>query len=312
MDTMLRHNEDVDDRTQGQLLNDLFALEHRFKTVLLSSPSGAVVYQKFMDFILNEKGNILTTRVYFRERQKTFSKKISVAFHKKNPSSLHKFKINYLFAKWACQHYKGPNKRTLNNLLKKIGELRKIICENNLPLAINRSKIFWSKVPESHLDYMDLIQTASEGLMNAIDKFVPPYRTVFRAVAIGRMTLNMITDNNSTLLKFSPKERRILYRANNAKNKRKLFKDEEIVNYVSESFDGVTNQSLHKLIAAASRSTASIDEKRGDALPLIDKISGDVSLEDTIVLNDFTTKFRYAITKLPLMMHKVIRLKFGV
>ncbi|NIP30507.1 MAG: hypothetical protein GTN59_08105, partial [Candidatus Dadabacteria bacterium] len=99
---------------------------------------------------------------------------------------------------------------------------------------------------------MDFIQNANEGLMNAIDKFVPPYKTVFRSVAIGRMTLNMHTDHNATMVKFSPTEKRILYRANNAKVKAKLTDQGDILNYVKESFNSVTPEKLRDILSAAT------------------------------------------------------------
>ena len=311
MDSVLRQNESVDLRTQEHMLCDLFKLELLFKKTLLSTSHGRIVYKQFMDYILKERRNILTTRVFFRERQATFSTKIAIAFHRRNSRMLHKFRINYLFARWAIQHYKGPNKRKLSGLLRRIANHRTRLCENNLPLAINRAKIFWSKVPASHLEYMDLIQTSSEGLINAIDKFVPPYKTVFRSVAIGRMTLNMITDNNATLLKFSPKEKRILYRANNAKNKARLSKDDDVVSYVSESFGGVTNKSLRRLTTAAS-SAASIDEKKEDSLSLSDKLPGICNTEDAIIASDLRQKLYLLVDKLPLLERKVVRLKHSI
>ena len=83
-----------------------------------------------------------------------------------------------------------------------------------MPLAISRARIFWSRTPKAHLTYMDFVQIACEGLLSAVDKFVPPYTPVFRSVAIGRMHGNFIEEYSETQLHFFPVDRRKIYRAN--------------------------------------------------------------------------------------------------
>lgn len=305
MDAILRMNEKSDDRTQKQLLQDLFKLEEQFRKTLLSVPAGRKMYQSFMRFIVKERGNLLVTRAFFRERQSVFSRRIAPAFYKNDHKLLFKFRINFLFIKWIMMRYKGRKRKQLSKIFQQIQKLRQLICENNLPLAINRVKIFWSKVPISHLEYMDLIQTASEGLLNAIDKFVPPYKRVFRSVAISRMTLNMITDNTATLLKFSPKERRILYRANNAKYKERLDNDDEIIAYINKSFNGVTIPMLQRLVNAASY-MGTLDDS------VLNITSQKDYVEDGIIKKDLIDKLKHALNKLTPLESKVIRLSYGI
>lgn len=342
MDTLIKENAVVDNRNQRALLDDLFVVENQFKKVLLSSHHGKKVYADFMDFILKEgfdhqddlpEGyiprnrddllafkeelsedgrNILRARVYFRERQNTFSKRIAKAFHKHSPDLLHRFKINYEFARWSVEHYKGPKWRTLRKLYKDILELRKILCENNLPFAINQAKVFWSKSPETHLEYMDLIQASSEGLLTAIDKFVPPYKTVFRSTAIGRMKLNMRDESSSTLVKLPPREKRILYRAKNAKTKEKLTKESDILAYVGKSFKGVTADELADIQSAAA-TTASIDEKPDDSYSLSEKLH-DTSdpIDERVIKRDLRDKVTDAVHWiLSIIERKVIQMKNG-
>lgn len=313
MDSMLRENERDDGRDQKTLLNELFILESRFKKTMLSHESGRVVYKKFMTFILEEKGNILSARVYFRERQDTFTEKLFKAFHRKNSRMLHKFRINFLFVKWAMDHYKGPHKKILNAIMKQMLDVRHILCQNNLPLAINRAKIFWSHVPQSHMEYMDFIQAASEGLVSAIDKFVPPYKTVFRSTAIGRMTLNMLTDYNDTLVKIPPKEKRILYRANVAKRKKNLTDQSKVVDYVNESFEGVTGTQLSEIEAAASH-VVDLNQKPddGEGYSLVEKLADESeNVEQNAMDNEQNRRMKSGLKKLEVIEKKVVYLKNG-
>lgn len=296
----------IEGRNQKNLLDDLFDLERQFKVTLQSSPEGRAVYSLFMDYILNEKRNILSTRIFFREKQETFSKKIAPAFHKVKPHLLYKFKINYQFAKWVIERYKGPRSKKLRLLYKKIIELRKALCEQNLPLAINRAKIFWSKSPSFHIEYMDLVQSSAEGLMSAIDKFVPPYRTVFRSVAISRMTLNMTEDNSATIVRLSPRERRILYRVNKAKADKKIKTETEVLDFVRESFGNVTLGNLSKIVLAASHSYK-VDE--GEFMA---SLSEDINAEKLTEKQELVEKIKTFFEGLPQVERKILHLKYGL
>jgi DNA-directed RNA polymerase specialized sigma subunit len=310
-------NELIDSQTttgansQRAGLEKLFAFEHQFKRVLMShQESGKETYQKFMNFILNDESNMLSARVYFREKQNTFSEKMFTAFHKKRANMLHKFQVNYMFMKWVMENYSGPHRRSLNRIKKNVEKSRHELCESNLPLAINRAKLFWSRVPESHLEYMDLIQAASEGLICAIDKFVPPYKSVFRSVAIGRMTLNMTTDYSATMLKLPPKAKRILYRANKAKRSKQLTTQKDITNYVNESFKGTTQDELYQIESAAT-SVASIDERFDDGSCLGDRLSNGLHAEAIVGHQEILAKLFAGIHLLEIIEMKVVKLKSG-
>lgn len=313
MNEILDENEEVDGRNQKVLLEDLFKLEDDFRITLISEAQGKIIYSDFVNFIKNEKGNILSARIYFRERQEVFSSKISNSFKTDKAYLLYRFKINYNFAKWVCDRYDGPKAKRLNILFKKIIDIRKVLCENNIPLAINRAKIFWSKTPTSHLEYMDFIQNANEGLMNAIDKFVPPYKTVFRSVAIGRMTLNMLTDHNATVVKMSPTEKRILYRANNARVKAKLTDINDVLMYVQMSFKNVTKEKLENILSSAT-GLSSLDIDSGeDSLSLKDTLEcSNLNPEQSLLSKEMSFSIHKAIrSAIPLEM-KIIKMKFGV
>jgi len=313
MNEILAENHKCDGRNQQELLEDLFKLENHFRDTLISTVEGKKVYKEFVKFIVEEKGNILSARIYFRERQSVFSDKISDCFKNDKHYLLYKFHINFHFAKWVCNLYRGPKKKSLMHTLNKIIQLRKILCENNIPLAINRAKIFWSKTPNSHLDYLDFIQNAGEGLINAIDKFVPPYKTVFRSVAIGRMTLNMLEDHNTTMVKFSPTERRILYRANNARVKEKLSKEGEVLEYVRESFKNVSPEKLRNILSSASNLSYIDKPLEGTEVSIADTMSDDnPGAEESLLFKELMIKVDNAIANIPVIQMKIIKMKFGV
>jgi len=334
MDSLLKENELVNGKSQRALLNQLFKLENEFKKALLSSRSGEIVYEKFMRFILEDKGNKLSIRPYFRERQDTFSNRVFpilreiekvdpkdldavIAAIKTASAKLHKFRINYFFVKWALAsnvegvpNYKGPNRAKMEQLYAQILESRKLLCENNLPLAINRAKLFWSKVPEGNLEYMDLIQDSSRGLLEAIDNFTPPYRTVFRTTAIGRMTLNMGEDNSATLVKLSPREKRILYRARKAKRTNADISGKELEAFVNESFKGVTAAEIEQILIAADQ-TVSMDYSPDGSRPMSETLEDPAAHMDKVERSELTSKLLVLLERLETVEKKVLMLKHG-
>lgn len=310
LDVALKDSDSLNGKSQKENLNKLFKLERTFKSTLLSTSHGEKTYEDFIYYILEVKKNKLSVRPYFRERQDTFSKKMFPILLSKDAKKLHKFRINYLFVKWVLDNYEGPHKKELQNTYEEILSLRKSLCETNLPLAINRAKLFWSKTSEHHVDYMDLIQDASRGLLEAIDNFVPPYKTVFRSVAIGRMTLNMSEDYSATLVKLPPKDKRILYRARKAKLKDADISGEDLKSFVNESFAGTTADDL-SLIDAAANQVCSIDEKYDNNLTLGEKLVSGLDLLNEIENNDLKLKILKILKTLTPLEQKVLFLKIG-
>jgi len=321
MNDTLADNKDGENKDQKDLLEALFGYEDEFRLTLQQDPEGRIVYSQFIQYIMEDKGNILSARVYFRERQDVFSSKISMAFKENKAFYLYPYKINYSFAKWVLTKYKGPQKDKLTSIYQNIIKTRNLLCENNLPLAINRAKIFWSKTPYTHLEYMDFIQNASEGLINAIDKFVPPYKSVFRSVAIGRMSLNMMTDHNTTMLKISPTEKRVLYRANNARIKECFTEIGDVLGYVQKSFKNIKEEQLRLIIAAATDYVhfSYESEDKGHGLNL--EFSGEIdenNVEDDrldpeveAMHSDILNRMQIVLSKMTVIQGKVIKLKFG-
>ena len=315
MDSAIKVNEEEIGRTTKQLMNDLFKVERSFKKLLLSTPEGEKSYEDFMEYILEheDKGNMLSARVYFRERQGTFSKKMYKAFHEKNSKKLYQFRINYQFCHLIMRFYKGPNKKSLLAHIEQMKSLRETVCENNLPLAINRAKMFWSKPQKSHVDYMDIIQASSEGLLEAIDKFAPPYKQVFVGTLIGRMTLNMSDTASQTLIKLPPQEKRILYRVNKAKRANPNISEQELTEFVKQSFPSASSELIAKIISAGTQSKiANIDEKKDDQYSMAETLQDQsMGTEEKVEVSELYSKMLVGMSMLTLVEKKIILMKFG-
>jgi DNA-directed RNA polymerase specialized sigma subunit len=315
MDDHIKVFDKEDGRTQQEMMAKLLELEKKFKKVLLSNDKGRDVYIKFMKFILEDKGNILSSRVYFRERQDVFASKLAMAFHKKTPDMLHKFRINFLFCQWAIKAYSGKPRKDLQNLLNDMKKQRSQICEMSLPSAIHKAKVFWSKIPGSHLEYMDIVQNASEGLLIAIDKYDGEfYHKKFGSSVNTRMTERILTDHNSTMISMSGTDKRILYRANRANIEKKNNDNINIADYVKESFSNTSEGSINEIVSAAN-GILSIDKPMTeDDTKTIAEIIPDTqeSQEDSTINNQLTLKLYVGIKLLTVLEGKIIMLKTGI
>jgi DNA-directed RNA polymerase specialized sigma subunit len=283
--------EDGDFTTQQkEYVENLLKLEKKFKKVLQKDSRGLKVYKKFIDHIWHSgrdnNRNTLTARPYFRERQTSFSKGISPAIKKQKPKWLYKFNINYPFIEFVLKTYSwGPNSKVVK-AAREVYEARQKIIVLNTPLAISRARIFKHKVPESHLTYMDLVQTCFEGLVNAIDKYAPGkegYTPVFRSVIIGRCVGDLIQSYSETLLHFYPNDKRKLYRANKAnRNDREITSDQlaKMVNDGSKLTNPTNPAEIHLLTAAAGH--LSLDSP----MPEISDHESGETLKDNYVAGD--------------------------
>lgn len=247
--------EDLTERQRRQV-EQLVAHETEFRKVLIKHPEGNNVYKAFVEYIAHEKGNILDARPFFRERQAVFTNEISVALKNSHEKGLYPYHFNYRFVCFVMKARKWGKTSRLHKLAREIEASRTELVEMNMPLAISRARIFWSRNQRNHLDYMDLIQIAAEGLMSAIDKFVLPYSPVFRAVAIGRMLGNFIEQTSETMVHFYPTDKRKIYRANKALGRLKDgFDYQKIANEVNKGIDEnhhTTPEEIADLLSAVS------------------------------------------------------------
>jgi DNA-directed RNA polymerase specialized sigma subunit len=240
--------EDVTTRQKRQI-ETLVGLEVDFRKALQSHPAGRKTYDAFAHYICQERRNILAARPFFRERQGVFMDHISGALKAGDGRGLYPFGINYQFVRWVVGSRAWPKGSRILKLARDIDKVRTELVEMNMPLALSRTKIFWGRTRAtssmggevlpggSHIDYMDLVQIAAEGLISGIDKFCLPYSPVFRSVAIGRMVGNFIEQFSETLIHFYPGDKRKIYRARKLIGKLDSFDINQMVDEINKGMD---------------------------------------------------------------------------
>lgn len=310
---------------QKQQMEELIRLEDEFKDNLLRcSKYGPGVYREFIRYICEVRRNILDARPYFRERQTVFASHISAAFKTRSHKVLYPFHFNWCFISFVLKLRDWGEDSKVVKLAEQIQALRLTIVEMNLPLAISRARIFYSRTPRSHLSHMDLVQIASEGLLSGVDKYCLPFSAVFRSVCIGRAVGNMIENYGSTQLHFYPNDRRKIYRANKAAAKSGgRWQDldfEQVTLAVNKDAepDKCTNASeIAGLLAAASHVSA--EDERDESMkangPMRetglsrycapDSWRPDIQVEQ----KDIMASLGSALLALPIIVQKVVLLK---
>lgn len=249
--------------TQQQQVEELVASERLFHETILSYRISTEIYKRFIQLVRITNKNILSARPYFRESSETFSAEITPALKDKNPEALKKFNINYHFVKFCKDHWIGIWPKKAELIYQRVKKARTILIENNMPLAINRAKIFYNKTPKGHLSFMDMIEVSSMGLAAGIDKYVGEYKKNYLGVAIGRIVGNLIDAYSETVMHFYPSDRRVLYRANSIRGRQGITDIKELTEAVNKSFAAdlaegktapkpVTVTELAYLMAAAS------------------------------------------------------------
>jgi DNA-directed RNA polymerase specialized sigma subunit len=240
---------------QKRQVETLCRLEKEFRDALIRDKRGPGIYKAFVKFVRDERRNILAARPYFRERQEVFKAKIAPALRERADKSLYKFSVNYPFISFAMKSQKFGAQSKVAKLARAIEKARAELIEMNIPLAISRARVF-SRYSQKHLEYMDLVQVATEGLIAAIDKFVLPYKKSFAAVMYGRITGDLIEANSETLVHFYPSYKRLLYITNKMVQQGKSFAEiAEFINAEAKrngAKDNVTNEhELQELHVAA-------------------------------------------------------------
>jgi DNA-directed RNA polymerase specialized sigma subunit len=314
-------------KLQRNQIETLVALEKEFRHALIAHPWGNVTYREFVQFIVEKKGSILAARPFFRERQAVFTAKVSKALQKRHDKGLYQFHFNHDFIAWMLQakRWRSPGGARIRALAEQIRAVRKALVEMNMPLAISRARIFWSRTPESHLSYMDLVQITGLGLIAGIDKFVLPYSPSFRAMLIGRMVGNLIEQYSETQIHFYPSDKRKIYRANKIINRFGDNPDFEVmaqeINRQADARHRTHGIELAGLMSASSTVSADApakadregDGKDGDAGPTVsldlfqaaEDTRPDVRFEEKEAMSVMTS----AIAELSLKEQKLLRLK---
>lgn len=311
-------------KIQKRQVEKLVALEKEFRRTLIKHPWGPAVYRAFVKFICDEKRNILAARPYFRERQNVFTNRISRALKKRQDKGLYRFHFNYEFVMFVLRQ-KAWTKNNMGgkivSLANQIRDLRWELVELNMPLAVARARIFFSRTSKSHLGFMDLVQITAMGLMAGVDKFCLPYGKAFRHTLIGRMIGNLIEQYSETLIHFFPNEKRKVYRANKIISRMGDKIDwDKVVAYVNRDVEPqhwTTVPEIQDLLAASSTvsgDTPVAAEDGGDdedGAALLDTFHAeeatqpDVAAENREALAVMST----ALPELPLIQRKLLQLK---
>lgn len=310
-----------DGSAQKEQVEELMRAEIMFKETILKYRQATEIYKKFLQHIRIKQKNILSARPYFRESAVSFSKKITPAIKAEDIETLKTFDINYQLIKFIRDNWLGPFPKRAEQLFERVHIARDRLINLNMPLAINRAKLFYRKTPKSHLSLMDMIGICSMGLIAGIDKYVGEYRSVFRSVAIGRMVGNLIDEYSSTTLHFYPSDKRILYKAHTLRGRKGIDDVKELTEAVKEAFktDALEGKSVPKmkidvgelsaLMSAASTCSADAtvnDEGFGVYSFTLDP---NQDIEEAYINRETSNNMLTSIRKLPIIYRKVLRLK---
>jgi hypothetical protein len=310
-----------DGSIQEEQVEELLDAERKFKETILKYRQATEIYKKFLQKVCIQNNNILSARPYFRETAVTFSKKITPAIKEQNIEELKKFDINFQFIRFIKEKWLGPFPKRAEQLYNRVHLARTKLIENNMPLAINRAKLFYRKVPKSHLTLMDMIEICAMGLAAGIDKWCGKYSPVFRSVCIGRMVGNMIDSYSETTLHFYPSDKRILYKANSIRGRQGIDDIKELTKAVNESFKqdelegksipkkNITVSELSALMSAASTVSAdsTVNEEGFGVYHFTPDQAPD--METRLIQQESTDKMLGLAKNLPLLHRKVLRLK---
>jgi DNA-directed RNA polymerase specialized sigma subunit len=297
-----------------------------FREKLIAHHWGEAAYKKFVTYICEEKRNILSARPYFRERQTTFTKYISDAFKERDFKKLYKFRINYEFVNYIMGLHRWG--KDLRDVADEITQIRQEVLVINMPLAISRARIFWSRTPQSHLTLMDEVQLCAMGLLSGLDKYTPPpsgFERKFRAVLIGRMIGELIKYFSETIIHFYPGDRRKIYTANKLLRRNSDVIDyDELARQVSETLSKSKNNPLQTtaseiagLLSSASTVSADttmvdvVNSENEDVQESVNRFSAPESSRPDVMVEERSVSIalRQAMAQLTTFERKLLQLR---
>lgn len=262
------------DALQKAQVEKVIELEGVCKRALIADPEdrGYRAYEAFCSMILDERRALGTAQPYFREpAEETFTPAIGPAIRARHIRVLYRYHVNHPFLAWARRLDLGW--RETDEFVVEFQRLQRARTElisMSLPLAISRARMFYNRTPKSHLQYLDLVQLAIEGLCEGVDKYRLPWTPVFRSVCIGRMTRLFIEAYSDTVVRFLPLDRRRIYRTNKAT--RRLTPDgvdytalAAVANEGLPEREHVTGDELAALMAATSPLSMSLQLSSSDS-----------------------------------------------
>lgn len=163
---------------------------------------------------------------------------------------------------------------------------------------------------------MDIVQIAIEGLLTAIDKFVPPFSRVFRSVIIGRLTGGLIADYSQTMLHFFPSDKKTIYRANKAR------RHSESIEVITDELNAQETPGAHlhtvgevqEILSASSHISLFAAQDDDETASLINHYATHDSQRPDAQVEELeaTTKVMSIMNDLPLFEQKLLKLKFAL
>lgn len=318
----------LDETTQKEQVEELWLSERLFRDEILKYKYSTQCYKKFIQKIRHIDRNILYAKVYFRESSETFSAKITPYLKSEDPEGLKKFKINFNLIQFIRLSWRGPLGAKAEKLFRRVEQARRILIENNLPLAINSAKIFYRSVPKSNNTLLDMINVSAQGLASAVDKYIGDkngeYSRVFCSVILGRVSGNLIKLNSETSLHFYPSDRKILYKANSIRGRQGIKEVNELAAAINAAFaadakeglvvpkEQVTAAQLQELLSAATLISVELTTKDEDDenYNAYDFTPDDKSTaEENMIASETNERIGKLISELPPLYRKVLRLK---
>jgi hypothetical protein len=314
----IKNNKDGSD--QKKQINRLLAAEKAFIKSIWSYPKiCSEIYKKFIIHIVVVNRSVLTAQPFFRENSNVFHTEISPALKEGKFKKLKNFAVNFKFIKFIKDNWPGKLPDKAMKYYLEAEKARRILIENNMPLAVNRAKMFYKKAPQSHLDLNDVIGIAAIGLISGIDKWSAhvDYSSVFVSLCIGNMTGYMIENQSETLMHFFPSDKTIMYRANTFKHRYGIDDPNILCTLVNESFADNKNYKpiqvweLEELFSAASPNSGDVPANDENAkTTFFDAyISDKNDLESSLEMKDFLSQLSKYAKQLDILDQKILKLK---
>jgi len=310
-----------DGTLQKEQVEELMDSERKFKDTILKYRQATEIYKKFLQKVRIQNKNILSARPYFREKSVVFSKKITPAIKAEDIETLKTFHINFQFIEFIRKSWLGPFPKRAQQLYDRVYKARNRLIEDNMPLAINRAKLFYRKTPKSHLTLIDMIGICAMGLAAGVDKWCGPYSPVFRSVCIGRMVGNLIDSYSETMLHFYPSDKRILYKAHTLRSRKQIDDINILTEAVKTGFaeDALEGKSIPKMKIDANElsslmnaaSTVSADATVNDEGFGVYQFTADEEqdIEASYIKREKMTSLLKASKSLPILNKKLLRLR---
>lgn len=237
LNNLLANLKDFDPNKE---IKTLIKLEKEFVKKILDSGKGEEIYKEFINYIISER-SFKRSSPFFRERESKIKNYINKSLRESNYPNLYKAKVNYNFCAFVVQRFPNLDSEIIE-IFNKIKSIRENIITKYMHHVITRANVFNKNKPYSS-EYFDLIQSASEGLIHGIDKYVPGKgSSPLHMVIIGRIIAELISHNGESLMvNLGYSKVRKLYKIKKITEKRPGISIEEIAKEIQSTPNDVSD-----------------------------------------------------------------------